>query len=380
MGEFRHEGLRGGIWRGVILGREDPGPLAIVHLGETVGHAAVTALPGGAGWQVVATLPLDRMVDGATSFHLVEAPGEGRELEPGARRIATLPVAAGAPVEADLRAEIGLLRAEIELLKREFRRQAGADRSQFTAALASGDEAGRLMAEARDAIDAARRHADEAGERAERAARDLRERVEAAEREAREARERADRAGHEAWEARERGESAANELRERLETTERETRERGERAEQEAGEARQRADEAAQLAHGTREGADGLRDRLEAVERTAHEARDTLPDVTVELRGRVAAVERIATERADAADRAVSSAHDLIEALRLRIEEYRKAAPVQRDRSVSTSPPQPAPAGRPAPTDGPFAVLAKPGTSPQRPVGPPGAGPFNPKK
>jgi hypothetical protein len=59
-------------------------------------------------------VPPDRLDDGVQTF-LIRAADSGETL-------AHLTIVAGAPLEADLRAEIDLLRAELDLLKRAFRR------------------------------------------------------------------------------------------------------------------------------------------------------------------------------------------------------------------------------------------------------------------
>ena len=170
MNSFRHEGLRGGVWRGVIDGAAEPGPLAVVHRGERVAVAEVQRLADGSGWAVTAPLPLDRLTDGATSFLLVADDGGADAPAPGARRLGVLPVVSGAPLDADLRAEMELMRAEIDLLKREFRRQAGADRAQAEAAITAGAEASRLAKEAHDKAWWAERAATEAKKAADGAA------------------------------------------------------------------------------------------------------------------------------------------------------------------------------------------------------------------
>ncbi|AXC48587.1 hypothetical protein DRW48_01740 [Paracoccus suum] len=121
MSSFRHDGLRGGVWHGTIEGATRPSPLALVHRGERIGPATLTPLPDGEGWQIAATVPLDRLTDGATTFLLVEDGPDGQRAD-AAAIIARLPLIAGAEIATDLQAELALMRAEMDLLLREFRR------------------------------------------------------------------------------------------------------------------------------------------------------------------------------------------------------------------------------------------------------------------
>jgi len=117
MGDFEDLGLRGGTWEGSLARAAAPGRIVLVHLGQVVGQADIAQLAEGR-WRVAVRLPLDRLTGGLTTFQLIEAGGEGAM----GRRLAVLPILAGQPLEGDLRAELSLMRAEIDLLKRELRR------------------------------------------------------------------------------------------------------------------------------------------------------------------------------------------------------------------------------------------------------------------
>ena len=117
MTEFDNLGLRGGVWEGTLAQPHAPGRIVLVQLGMVVGHADVSPLADGR-WRVAVRLPVDRLTEGLTSFQLVEQPtGEATT-----RRIAVLPILAGQPLDGDILAELALMRAEIDLLKRELRR------------------------------------------------------------------------------------------------------------------------------------------------------------------------------------------------------------------------------------------------------------------
>lgn len=170
MSSFQHDGLRGGVWHGVIAGASRPAPLALVHRGERIAPVDLTQTPDGNAWQVAATLPLDRLTDGASTFLLVED-GEDGQLANDTAIIARLPVIAGAEINSDLQAELALMRAELDLLLREFRRQSTASASaigqlakqaDLDAAIAAAQEAGRIADSAKWAAEDAARTAGEA--------------------------------------------------------------------------------------------------------------------------------------------------------------------------------------------------------------------------
>lgn len=126
MADFESLGLKGGIWQGLLHGHDAPRRVALTLLGEIVSTARVS--PEGDGqWRIAVSLPVERIADGLQTFVLIADQGEGHEPpQVGARRLAALPIIAGQALEQDVMVEIGFLRAEIELLKRELRRMAGA--------------------------------------------------------------------------------------------------------------------------------------------------------------------------------------------------------------------------------------------------------------
>ncbi|MBW7922919.1 MAG: hypothetical protein H3C51_12585 [Rubellimicrobium sp.] len=104
--------LRAGIWEGVLEGSGTPPPLEARHHDRVLPGLAVTAQ---AGEQVVrVALPADLIGD-EVQVVVIAVQGTGEVL-------ASVPVIAGAALADDIRAEVGLLRAELDLLKRAFRR------------------------------------------------------------------------------------------------------------------------------------------------------------------------------------------------------------------------------------------------------------------
>jgi len=108
--------LAGGVWYGILTGPADSAPMIEASQnGEAIAGAALSPLPGQPGhWAVELALPASVLSDGLQTV-VLQADGEV---------LTKVTILAGAPLQDDLRAEIGLLRAELDLLKRAFQRHA----------------------------------------------------------------------------------------------------------------------------------------------------------------------------------------------------------------------------------------------------------------
>ena len=113
MAEFENLGLKAGVWSGLLHRAAAPEQVGLVHRGETVAEARVTPVKEGL-WRIDVDLPANRLGDGVISFLMLEGRTGGQ--------LASLSVAAGQALEQDLLVEMELMRAELDLLKREFRR------------------------------------------------------------------------------------------------------------------------------------------------------------------------------------------------------------------------------------------------------------------
>lgn len=103
----------GGVWEGILKGADGSVPtVTAVHQDRSLEGVEVQALPTGGGYAVRVPMPPALIGEGVHTV-LIQADGV---------TLAHVTIVAGAPAEDDLRAEIGLLRAELELLKRAFRR------------------------------------------------------------------------------------------------------------------------------------------------------------------------------------------------------------------------------------------------------------------
>ncbi|PIE14202.1 MAG: hypothetical protein CSA70_03100 [Rhodobacterales bacterium] len=107
--------LKEGVWEGVLLpGGEQDAPEVVVTLeGQTIGGVDLVAREEG-GWLLRVPVPASAIADGIQTF-LIREKGEAEVLE-------SFSILAGEALGDDIRAEIDLLRAELDMLKRAFRR------------------------------------------------------------------------------------------------------------------------------------------------------------------------------------------------------------------------------------------------------------------
>jgi len=106
--------LRAGVWEAVLSADAEPG-VEVLHQGSLLPRLTVVALAGRPGeWLLRLPVPPERLDDGVQTFVL--------RVRDGGQTLGHFSIVSGVPLEADLRAEIDLLRAELDLLKRAFRR------------------------------------------------------------------------------------------------------------------------------------------------------------------------------------------------------------------------------------------------------------------
>lgn len=120
-----------GTWHGVLEGPEDAPPkLEAVLRGAILPGLAVSQRAGG-GWSVVLPIPPEAVGEGIHTI-IIGEPGAGEPL-------ARVTLAGGAPLARDLDAELSLMRAELDLLKRAFRRHC-AEAEETPGAFAAEDD------------------------------------------------------------------------------------------------------------------------------------------------------------------------------------------------------------------------------------------------
>lgn len=105
-----------GTWEGVLTTDPDARPqLEVTHLEQKIDNVSLVAIQGEPGlWSLRVPIPSNTLSDGVQTFLILDA-------KSGAR-MGQFTVVTGEPLEDDVRGELDLLRAELDMLKRAFRR------------------------------------------------------------------------------------------------------------------------------------------------------------------------------------------------------------------------------------------------------------------
>lgn len=106
--------LAEGIWEGILTRTEGSGDprLTVRHMDRTVKGLELTADATPGRWRVRLPIPREVIADGVQTLVISE----------GDTALADITLVAGEVLADDIRAEVELLRAELDLLKRAFRR------------------------------------------------------------------------------------------------------------------------------------------------------------------------------------------------------------------------------------------------------------------
>lgn len=109
-------GFTAGIWEARLDGGGGAPPdVEVSHRGAPLTGLDCRPLGSGA-WLLRVPVPAETLGDGVQTFLVTE--------RPGGTRLGSFAILAGAVLEDDIHAEIALLRAEIEMLKKALRRLA----------------------------------------------------------------------------------------------------------------------------------------------------------------------------------------------------------------------------------------------------------------
>ncbi|WP_170415683.1 hypothetical protein [Ruegeria atlantica] len=100
-----------GIWRGYLQADTEP-RIEVHYLSQVLADVHMTATEG--GWELSVPVPPAAIADGVHCFVITDADSS--------TEIGHFTLIAGTPTEDDIRTEIALLRAELDMLKRAFRR------------------------------------------------------------------------------------------------------------------------------------------------------------------------------------------------------------------------------------------------------------------
>ena len=105
-----------GIWEGVVSGTTAGvrPAIAVTHLEQPVPGAELVETAQNGGWLLRIPVPREALSDGMHTF-LIRDPVDGETLE-------SFAILAGEALSDDIRAGMDLLREELDLLKRAFRR------------------------------------------------------------------------------------------------------------------------------------------------------------------------------------------------------------------------------------------------------------------
>lgn len=110
--------IRAGVWEGLLTMEGGDGAvplLEVLHLEQPVEGVTVQADQEVAGLYLVQVpIPSELLSDGVQTFLIRDADSE--------RKLASFTIVTGEALDDDIRAEMELLRAELDMLKKAFRR------------------------------------------------------------------------------------------------------------------------------------------------------------------------------------------------------------------------------------------------------------------
>lgn len=109
--------MRGGVWEGVLTasgGAKEQPELSVTHLDKPIEGVTVAEDSAHGIWTVRVPVPVEVLGDGVQTFVISDAHS--------GRRLASFTLLAGDVLDGDIRAELDLLRAELDMLKSAFRR------------------------------------------------------------------------------------------------------------------------------------------------------------------------------------------------------------------------------------------------------------------
>lgn len=107
--------IMAGVWEGALTTDDKSPSVEVMHQNEKLSDVVLAPVSGENGlWSLRIALPSDVLSDGVQTF--VIANGKSGE------RLDAFTIITGEPLEDDIRAEVDLLRAELDMLKRAFRR------------------------------------------------------------------------------------------------------------------------------------------------------------------------------------------------------------------------------------------------------------------
>ncbi|PJI86282.1 hypothetical protein BC777_2650 [Yoonia maricola] len=111
--QFINAQITAGVWQGDLVGAGSKQPdLHVTHLGQTLDQVTCTRDAKQDVWRVAIPIPSALISDGVQTFVINDDCGS---------TIGSFAIICGEPLTDDLRAEITLLRSELDLLQKAFR-------------------------------------------------------------------------------------------------------------------------------------------------------------------------------------------------------------------------------------------------------------------
>lgn len=107
--------IHAGVWEGVLTGADDRPDIVVSHLARPVEGASLREDPDLPGQFLVSVpIPPELLSEGVQTFVISDRATD--------TRLASFSIVTGQPIDEDFRAEMDLLREELDMLKRAFRR------------------------------------------------------------------------------------------------------------------------------------------------------------------------------------------------------------------------------------------------------------------
>lgn len=104
-----------GVWEGVVHSAQEATPnIQATLLDKPISGVSIDKIDGNEGWSLRVPIPVDAINDGIQTF-LINDASTGETLN-------SFALLSGEALGDDIRAEVELLRAELDMLKRAFRR------------------------------------------------------------------------------------------------------------------------------------------------------------------------------------------------------------------------------------------------------------------
>ncbi len=107
--------LRAGVWTGELVG-DIPQDIHVRHEGKALEGVTINALQERGSHRISVPIPANLISDGVQTFVVQDGTGH---------TLTHFSILAGDVLAHDLRAEVALLRAELDMLKQAFRRHCG---------------------------------------------------------------------------------------------------------------------------------------------------------------------------------------------------------------------------------------------------------------